>query len=288
VQVDGLKVMKYLSDDYLYAWASMTPVQRDAVALWCVAANLAHLQTTGIEPEPVIETMPRLMLMSSAPGSGKTRVLELVQRVVGARGIVVEPTPAAVQGILGKNKEPLCLDEADVLFGKGARKEAIRAILNNGYSRDGFVPHNRGEETLWIPVWGPVALTALDVLETATGEQMKPLFERSVIIRMRKSRTAVAANKAAMRKQGMALHFAIQHWAEQNKDELAQPFWMPEVVANRDADVWGPLGQVARQVGGDWPERWERCVRELSKSAGKGTQLTSAEDVDSMLDDAFA
>lgn len=61
----------------------------------------------------------------------------------GRYGLLTEPTAWAIAHILGPEHEAAFIDEADVLFGRGARKESVRAVLNAGYTKDGVIAHMR-------------------------------------------------------------------------------------------------------------------------------------------------
>jgi len=67
---------------------------------------------------------PRLMMLSSEPGSGKSRVLELLGWLCPATfGLDTEPTAAGRAWTLSAEHATALLDEADILFGRGRRKE---------------------------------------------------------------------------------------------------------------------------------------------------------------------
>ena len=53
-----------------------------------------------------------------------------------------------------------------ICSGRGARKEAVRSIMNGGYTRNGTYLTGHGREN----VFGPVAMAGLDVMEKETGE----------------------------------------------------------------------------------------------------------------------
>ena len=72
---------------------------------------------------------------------------------------------------------PTLLDEADILFGKGARKKQVRSVINRGYTRNGSLPDRvrAGERVRGRWQW-----RGLDVLEKETGEKLKALLTRAV------------------------------------------------------------------------------------------------------------
>ena len=103
----------------------------DAVTLWA-----AHAHIRDDDGRLAFRATPRLLLMSSQPGSGKSRVLELLGRLCPyTYGLDTEPTAAGLAHTLDKEHATALIDEADVLFGAGKRKEAVRAVVNSGYTQ---------------------------------------------------------------------------------------------------------------------------------------------------------
>ena len=159
---------------------------------------------------------PRLWLLSNEPGSGKSRVLELLNLVCPeAYGLSLETTaPGLVKSM--KNGETFFIDEADILFNTGKRHSAVRAILNGGYTRNGTYPTAKGRE----PVFGPVASAGLDALEKDTGDTLTALLTRGFKIRMRKSSRDDRPAKIGRRTEaeGAKLKEWLGAWAAQIRD----------------------------------------------------------------------
>jgi hypothetical protein len=257
--VDGGQVLGY-TRAFLDRYARMpSEAASDVVALW---AAHAHCKDPG--GTLLFESTPRLMLLSSEPGSGKSRVLGLARMLCGGRyGLLTEPTAWALAHIVGPAHEAAFIDEADVLFGKGSRKESVRAVLNSGYARDGVIAHMRGKSVEDLPTFGPVAIAGLDVMKTSTGASLAPLFSRAVTVRMRKAAEAVPPLDRDARQAGGLLHAALATWAAQNRDELSEAPELPDWLANRDGEVWGPLLAVAAVAGEEWPDRALTAAAEL-------------------------
>ena len=99
-----------------------------AVALWTAHAHMVeHFHTT-----------PRLALLSPEPGSGKTRVLEVLALLVPHSMFCLSASPAAIFRTLANNRITLLVDECDAIFqrrGKDDGNEDLRALLNAGYKR---------------------------------------------------------------------------------------------------------------------------------------------------------
>ena len=85
---DGAQVLGY-ARAFIDRYARMpSDAAADVIALW---AAHAHCREAG--GTLLFENSPRLMLLSSEPGSGKSRVLGLARMLCGGRyGLLTEPT----------------------------------------------------------------------------------------------------------------------------------------------------------------------------------------------------
>src|SRR6185312_4362088 len=111
---------------------------------WALTLWVAGSHFRDGKGELVHEAYPIAGFLSDEPGSGKTHALDLLAILCPeVPGVLVEPSEAAVAALVGKEHVTLLLDEADVLFGAGARKSAIRALLNSGYRRGCIWPRVR-------------------------------------------------------------------------------------------------------------------------------------------------
>lgn len=104
----------------------------DTVALWA-----AHAHARGADGMLTWQASPRLLFSSAEPGAGKSYAMRLVARICPARAVFTEPSEPAVAHAIGRDHATLALDEIDVLFGRGQRKAAIRAVINDGYTPTG-------------------------------------------------------------------------------------------------------------------------------------------------------
>ena len=212
----------------------------DAVTLW-----VAHSHMRDENGTIVFRATPRLYLLSSEPGSGKSKVLELLNMLCPATyGLTLEPTPAGLMHTIGSEHATVFIDEGDVMFGAGQRKSAVRAIINGGYERHGTMLHGKGSKATRVPVFGALALAGLDVLEKATGDTLTALLSRGVRIRMKKAgkNDRPAKVTRVTEGQGAKMNEWLTAWASQVRDELAeaQPV-MPEEVDGRPEQIWEPL-----------------------------------------------
>lgn len=249
-----------------------SPAALDAVTLWA-----AHCHMRDENGMLVFRATPRLYLLSSEPGSGKSFVLELVGRIVPDwYGLDLEPTAPGLVHTISKEHATVTLDEADILLGAGNRHEAVRAIINGGTYRHGTVLNGRGAKATRVSVFGPLALAGLDTLEKATGDRLTALMSRGVKIRMEKAsgedRPPRLTRDAEESADGAKMW--LERWAAQVRDEVAdaEPE-MPEGVEGRAEDIWAPLLAVAQAAGGDWPDRAFAACQELALSKPSGDDI---------------
>lgn len=291
-EVDGAEVLentrKFLRR---YAvWPSESALT--AATLWVAGSHARNASGMLVWRE-----FPRLGMLSSEPGSGKSRVLELLQMLCpAAPSIEGEPSEAAVALMIGKEHRTLLLDEADVLFGAGNRKAAIRAIINAGYKRGGTWSRVRKGAVESVPVFGALALAGLDVMEKGTGSSLEALLQRFIIIRMRKAegnpprkpREILGKDPRTGRNltgEDAARRIAelLEIWTAQELPVLAKLTpQMPPGVELRQEELWIALLAIAEQAGGHWQETaWEACT---DMSLYGGTPDVIGENIDMLAD----
>src|SRR5690606_7985564 len=126
------------------------------VTLWIAHTHMArHFHTT-----------PRLALLSPEPGSGKTRVLEVLFLLVAVPMFMFGASAAAIFRKLAVATHTLLFDEIDATFtkrGKDDANEDVRALLNVGYKRGAKIPRCVGpkHDVQDFPVFAPVAMAGL-------------------------------------------------------------------------------------------------------------------------------
>ena len=259
-----------------------SPAALDAVVLWA-----AHSHMRDEKGTLVFRATPRLYLLSSEPGSGKSKVLELLNMLCPATyGLTLEPTPAGLMHTIGSEHATVFIDEGDVMFGAGQRKSAVRAIINGGYERHGTMLHGKGSKATRVPVFGALALAGLDVLEKATGDTLTALLSRGVRIRMQKAGKEDRPAKVTRvtEGQGEKIKKWLEAWASQvlNSIKDYQPE-MPEEVDGRPEQIWEPLVAIGDAAGGEWPERARAACVELALD-----QATAPVEEDESTAEAFA
>ncbi|BAI97994.1 hypothetical protein SJA_C1-31600 [Sphingobium indicum UT26S] len=214
---------------------------------------------------------PRLAVLSPEPGSGKSRVLEITAMLVPNPLLSVNSSAAYILWKVSDqaNRPTILYDEIDTIFGPAARgNEDLRGMVNAGYRRGAVVGRCNTERGKVQPVelatYAAVAMGGL-------GNLPDTIMSRSIIIRMRKRAAGEKAEPFQPRiheLQAEALRIELAEWAASiaGLAEMAQPA-MPDCIADRNADVWGPLFAVADLAGGTWPEAVRMAATDAVLSA---------------------
>jgi hypothetical protein len=230
-----------------------------AVTLWAVHAHvIEHFHTT-----------PRLALLSPDPGSGKTRVLEVLDMLVPQSMFSLNASPAAIFRLLDQEQITLLFDEVDAIWsgrGRDDNHEDLRSLLNAGYKRGAVIPRCVGgnHEVKRFKVYCAVALAGI-------GELPDTIMSRSIIIKMRRRAPHERCEPLRLRIEeaiGHALRDRIAEWADELGDDIVAE-WpaMPEGIIDRNAEIWEPLLAVADAVGGSWPKLAREACVALCKAA---------------------
>lgn len=204
-------------------------------------------------------TTPRLVLDSAEPGSGKTRVLELLALFVRDAEMVLSPTTAAIFRMLSDRPYTLLFDETDAIFNSknAGNYEDLRALLNAGYKRTATIPRCVGDaksmKVQRFKVFAPVALAGL------AGAMPATITTRSVTVHMRKrapNEHVEPYEEEDAEAESAPLRDALAAWTALPGTDAAvrvRPL-LPAGVVDRAAEVWRPLVAVADAAGGAWPE----------------------------------
>lgn len=227
-----------------------------AVTLWAGHTHfIAQLETTA-----------RLACLSPEPGSGKTRVLEVLDTLAHQPLLALDLSMAAFFRIVEDRRPTILLDEVDAIFTGKAKSEStedLRRVLNNGYRIGAVVQRVGGtnrDQVLEFRVFAPVAMAGL-------GNLPDTLMSRSVVLNMKRRRpgeTVQPWRDRLQRPEGEALQTRLTEWTEQ-VGSLAYPV-LPEGVEDRDAEAWEPLVMVADAAGGDWPRRARAACKSFVES----------------------
>jgi hypothetical protein len=226
-----------------------------AVTLWAAHTHAANL----------FYVTPRLVLDSAEAGSGKTRVLELLNLLVRLPEMTISVSTAALFRLISMQPHTILFDEVDAIFNpkNGGNYEDLRALLNAGYKKGATIARCVGDaksmKVQRFSVFAPVALAGI------AGGMPATILSRAVIVHMRRrSRNEHvepfyeedAAVEAAPIRQALA------DWVTGRAEAFAaaRPR-MPDGVVDRPAEVWKALLAIADEAGQRWPDAGRDAVR---------------------------
>jgi hypothetical protein len=217
------------------------------VTLW---AGLSHMARE-------FETSPRLAALSPEPGSGKTRVLEILENLCADPMFIFGASSAALFRSMSERELTLLFDEVDTIFtrrGKDDQSEDLRALLNVGYRNGATIPRCVGpqHQVEHFSVYGPAALAGL-------GDLPETLMSRAIVIRMRRrapQEKIEPYRKRQHAREGEEIREWLAAWAEEAGSDAGNS-WpeLPDGIVDRLAEIWEPIIAVADAAGGHWPER---------------------------------
>jgi hypothetical protein len=243
---------------------------------------------------------PRLILDSAEPGSGKTRVLELLALLCRSAKLTLSTSTAALYRRIaaadddGLQPPTVLQDEADAVFGKNSTPQAedLRALFNSGYRRGATVDRCEGDAARMrvkeFPVFAPVALAGL------AGRMPDTIRTRGITLHMRRRRPDQKVAEFRERDaQGEAapIREQIEAWAAEHDEALAtaRPI-MPTGVTDRAAEIWEPLLAIADLAGPTWSAKARAaCTFFVVDSAGDDEKLSLGQrllrDIKKLMDD---
>lgn len=227
----------------------------DVLALWAVHTHLAAESYTS----------PRILVTSPMPGSGKTTVLEHLERLAPhATTMSSVSSSALIPRLIAAQQTVLLIDEAEkALSPNRPGIEDVLGVLNSGYKIGGARPVLiPSKEDGWVakslPTFAPVAMAGNapdlpeDTMQRTITITMFPAVEGQV------EETDWEILDAHVRDLGLA----VAEWADSIRDEVkATRPPVPRGCVGRIKERWLPLKRVAVFAGGDWPERVDQMIR---------------------------
>jgi hypothetical protein len=219
------------------------------IALWVAHCHaLAAFQVT-----------PYLALTAPTLESAKTLTLEVLAELVPDPWMVIQPSDAVVFHRL-QSSATLLLDELDTIF-SGRARSTLRGILDAGNRRGAAVPRIVRGEVHDFPVFGAKALAGI-------GELPHTIASRSIVIRLKRKlpheRVARFRPDVAF-EESQAIRQSLDAWAQGAVPLLrhAVPN-VPDSIADRQAEAWGPVLAVADMAGAPWSVEARNAAVSLS------------------------
>lgn len=232
---------------------------RDAVVLWTLHAHIFR----------AFDATPRLSIRSREPGSGKSRVLDVLEHLVPNPMNAAYITPGVMWRKIEHGNPTMLLDEVDTIFGKAGSASShreLRGIINAGHRSNGKVPRCVGaEDVKEFHVFGPVAMAGI-------GRLPETIATRSVEIVMRRRQpgdreTQTFRIRCAIDDLTNARKL-VEEWSKAAFQPLTMMF--PELpVSERAADVWEPLVCIGVMAGDEWEERARKACVTLTREAAE-------------------
>lgn len=207
---------------------------------------------------------PLLVLTSPVLRCGKTRFLEINERLCAKPLLLSHMSPASIYRTVDEAHPTMLLDEGDTYQ---RMTEDYRAIINSMHSRAGAfiqrsVPTPDGWTQRKFSTYTPLVLALIGGLP-ATIE------DRAVIVHMKRKLVTERIVKFSAKEKASLLPYKLQaiRWGLDNLEKLRliDPV-IPQGLDDRAVDIWCPFFAIAEAVGGGWLERAHAAALALSGS----------------------
>jgi Protein of unknown function (DUF3631) len=244
--------------------------------------NILVLWTVHTHLVVELYTTPRLQVDSVIFGSGKTTVLDHLNRLclnpVQAASV---PSPALIPRMLETKVRTILLDEVDrSLRSDKPGVEDIIAIMNSGYrlgaTRPVLVPTKGGGwEMKDMSTFAPIAMAG------NSPNLPQDTVSRSIRILLMPDLDGTVEDSDWELIEGDAerLRADIAAWAESVRQSVkGMTVDLPDKCIGRSKEKWRPLKRVAVAAGGHWPHIADRLIQEslaedeAEREAGLKTQ----------------
>ena len=199
-----------------------------------------------------------LDVTSAVAECGKTRLLEVLERVVSTPWLTGRTTAAALTRKVDRDHPTLLLDESDAAFkGEPTYAEALRGLLNSGYRRSGRLTMCVGQgANLSVRDFATFSAKALAGIGAALPGTVVSRAVTIILKRRLKSEPVAKFREREARKEAEPIRKALAAWAPTAVARLRdQRPDMPSGLRDRAEEVLEPLFAIADDAGGDWPAR---------------------------------
>lgn len=229
--------------ELILRYVSVSDVQADALTLWSAHTHCFE----------AAESTPYIAITSVGPGSGKTRLLEVLESLVANPWLTGRVTGPALVRKVDRDHPTMLLDETDALFtGAVSSQQMLRGVINSGYRLGGKVSYASGGDVSDKDTYCPKAFAGIGGLPRTIADRSIP-----IVMRKRTAFTPVARlRQRDFKDEAQVPRMLLVRFGAQNVSKLgyARPE-IPHELDDRAADVWEPLLAIADAIGGTWPAR---------------------------------
>lgn len=261
--------------EFMATLVSATDEQLDAATALLAVTHVVDAFTT----------VPRGLVVSDEPSSGKTTLGIDIPSMLAFNGWDADPTEYALKAKYSEPKRvTLLMDEISKIFGEsglGGRQNKIYKILVEGYRNTATVSMAVNRVSTDVSTYGVAYMTGL---RTACPPDLR---SRSIVFNMHQAPIATELRDAldpSVRAEGAVLNEALHAWCALTRDAM-DAFALDGLrnihpkLTGRKRQVWGSLFAVANAAGGTWPARILSAFRSLALDASERPVLTIQQQV---------
>lgn len=201
-------------------------------------------------------TTPYIYITSQGPGSGKTRLMELMHEICRSSELFSGMTGPTMFRMIEAIRPTLFLDEVDTIY-SGAKNEELRGVLNGGYKHNGKVPRVDSSSELGFrnfSTFCPKVLAGID-----NGNVPNTVLDRSIVINLVKAAPGTVQPFYSEDVEDLAADLIdeIATWYAANAPTFADRTKRPDPIdglSDRQNDIIRPLLAIADTLPG-WHKR---------------------------------
>lgn len=201
-------------------------------------------------------TTPYIYITSKGPGSGKTRLMEVLLEVAKGGRLFAGGTGPTFFRLIEARRPTIFLDEVDTIY-SGAKDEDLRQVLNSGYKHNGSIPRVDTSSPDGIRDYGtfcPKVLAGID-----NGMVPSTVLDRAIkIVMERKTGEVAPFYSEDIEDEAAELIDEINAWVAANIDGLNARENRPApltAISDRQNDIIRPLLTIADRVSPAWGKR---------------------------------
>jgi uncharacterized protein DUF3631/uncharacterized protein DUF3854 len=266
----GLEVnpIELLSD--LVAWITRFVRLSEAQAV-VLAAWVLHTHAFA-----AARHTPYLNVTSPEKRSGKTRLFEALRDVSRRPWLTGYTSKACLVRKVHVLQPTLLFDESDAVFGGDKEfTEALRGVLNSGYSESGSYSMVVGEGTGMT--WQDFKTFSAKAFAGIGKKLPDTVLDRAIPIQLKRRKPSESRperyREDEVREEAARLRDRAAAWGASNSAKLRpmKPV-MDERLNDRQQDVLEPLFAIVELAGGEWPGRLKKALLEICAGEAAGDE----------------